>query len=171
MKRTLYTSHPADFDYEAIKADYIEFSLDGNEDMYSESDMIAWHYEEINMDGEIVEYDMKEISKTAGKVFVFGTVGLWNGRMIVGEIVDSLDRRIARAMEDYNRITLDRDLAIEAVHHDGTNHYTIRQLKPDLSEIQRENFENKLDEGLISKRDITHYTRSLRPLIARYYGF
>ena len=63
------------------------------------------------------------------------------------------------------------DLCCEAIHHDGTNHYLYRVFKPDVSDIRKENFLEKVLRGTVTRADITRTTQRLGDKIADVYGW
>lgn len=109
-------------------------------------------------------------------IIVLADLGLWDGRRCgyyehelynISDCLYSLTNGIV-----YPTWYVDRyDFKCDEVHHDGTNHYTYRKWKSGLSDTQRENFLNKIYEGTVTSRDISRYTESLRPYIAKVYGW
>ena len=57
------------------------------------------------------------------------------------------------------------------LHHDGTNYYLYRERKDNINDSQWNNFLNKIYYGKCTKQDISRYTKSLRPRIAKVYGW
>lgn len=59
-----------------------------------------------------------------------GTSGLWTGKVTVADIIESYDDlRKAWSDCDYRNIyEADGHLYIQASHHDGNNHYELREL-------------------------------------------
>ena len=53
----------------------------------------------------------------------------------------------------------------------GVNKDIIREFKPDINSDQADNFCWKLYEGKTTQKDITRYTRSLKPYIKKVYGW
>lgn len=106
-------------------------------------------------------------------IVVIASLGLWNGRkpgykeIESGKVADCLyyDYDDAEFYCDrYNFCGIEH-------HHDGTNFYTYRAWKPGLSDVQKDNFLNKVWSGEAMSCDISRYTRSLRPEIAKVYGW
>ena len=85
-----------------------------------------------------------------------------------GNIADCL-----RLHHDYATFYVDRlgDLRCDDVHHDGTNHYLYRVFKESSTEQQRENLEDKILQGTVTRADITRVTKRLGDEIGQVYGW
>ena len=103
-------------------------------------------------------------------VICIADLGLWNGRFHAFRIYEkpTLDelfmsgRDIEEAewyIDEYN------DLRCDAYHHDGTNHYLYRQMRPDIGPTACENFHKKLLDNMLTRKDINHYTIALGPIV------
>ena len=103
-------------------------------------------------------------------VICIADLGLWNGRCHAFRIFDAptLDelfmsgRDIEEAewyVDEYN------DLRCDAYHHDGTNHYLYRQIRPAIGPMARENFHDKLLNGSLTRKDINHYTLPIGQIV------
>ena len=104
-------------------------------------------------------------------VFCIADLGLWNGRCRAYRVYDApttLDelftsgRDIDEAewyIDEYN------DLRCDAHHHDGTNYYLYRQIRPEIGPMARENFHSKLLNGPLTRKDLNHYTIALGPIV------
>lgn len=104
-----------------------------------------------------------------GKIMVIADLGLWNGRASGYKYLTDNLNSIFDVGEDYNEWYIDDlgDIRCEAVHHDGTNYYLFRAVKPHMN---TEILENKLYEGTATRRDITQYTERLGDYIGKIYG-
>ena len=107
-------------------------------------------------------------------IIVIGDLGLWDGRrsgykiIPSGKISDCLYDRDC----DYADWYCDRyDMRFTGVHHDGRNHYLYRTWAKNLSENQKEKFLEKLYYGTADHKDVLKYTRSIRPYVAKVYGW
>lgn len=107
-------------------------------------------------------------------IIVIADLGLWDGRHSGYKIIHSGNiKDCLYSSCDYNEWYLDQfgNFRCDANHHDGTNHYLYRALKPNISNDQLENFLQKIYNGTHTRRDITRYTRSLGPEIKKVYGW
>ena len=103
-------------------------------------------------------------------VVCIADLGLWNGRCRAHRIYEKpkLDELFYAGhdieeaewyVDEYN------DLRCDAHHHDGTNHYLYRQMRPDIGPTAFENFHNKLLNGQMTRKDLNHYTIALGPIV------
>lgn len=130
---------------------------------YIEQDYSDWFSNEFeNLDKEL-----------QGRVIAIASLGLWKGRRQSYKIMNNnLNSVLDACGGDYLKVYADRyDVKSEAVHHDGVNYITYRMLKPNLSEVQIDNFLNKLASGNFDKKDISRYTTSLKSQINKIYGW
>lgn len=104
-----------------------------------------------------------------GKIMVIADLGLWNGRRSGYKYLTENLNSIFDVGEDYNEWYVDDlgDIRCKAVHHDGTNYYLFRAVKPDMN---MEILEDKLYEGTATRRDITRYTERLGDYVGKIYG-
>lgn len=130
---------------------------------YIAQDCSNWFYDELaNLDSEL-----------QGRVIAIADTGLWNGRRKSYKIMNcNLNSVLDACGGDYLKVYTDRyDVKSVAVHHDGVNYITYRMLKPNLTEVQIDNFMNKLASGDFSQKDISRYTISLKNKINQIYGW
>ena len=107
-------------------------------------------------------------------ILVLANLGLWYGRRGAYKIIESGNIKDCLFDDaDYVEWYCDKwNLRCTAHHHDGTNYYLYREIRPDLTETQKENFMEKLYDGSIrNNRTLRRYTRSIRPEIAKVYGW
>lgn len=109
-------------------------------------------------------------------IIVLADLGLWDGRRFgyyqheMHNISDCLYALVRGC--SYPTWYVDRyDFKCDEAHHDGTNHYIYRAWKDNISEEQKENFLDKVYRGKATSKDITRYTKSLKPYIANVYGW
>lgn len=108
------------------------------------------------------------------KIICIADIGLWDGRRHGYKMMGTNLNSLLQFMDscDYAEFFCDNyDVRGRQSHHDGTHFLLYRQLKPTLSEQQLENFLDKLYYGTLKKGDISRYTLSLRPFVARVYGW
>jgi len=113
------------------------------------------------------------ITVESGNIIAIADLGFWYGRksgykfIPSGNIADCLYSDC-----NHNEWYVDRynNLRCIASHHDGTNHYLYREVKPGITETQLENFTDKIYNGTVKPADITRYTKALGPYIREVYG-
>lgn len=111
--------------------------------------------------------------KLEDEIIVIGDIGRWNGRVRGYKLISSGNIKDCLADEcDYCTWYCDRyNFRFKGAHHDGNNYYLYRQLRPELTYEQRDNFLWKLAHEHVSDRTIRRYTKSIRPEIAKVYGW
>ena len=108
-----------------------------------------------------------------GSYLIIASLGLWNGRFDGGKIIDGyLTEAIQTCFEDYNKVYWqDKNLKVEAIHHDGTNHFIIKKLTDRgidyLNRHQWDMRDKELHQRLFND---SHYTHSVR-FFADLYGW
>lgn len=111
-------------------------------------------------------------------IVLIANLGLWNGRrcgfkeMNTRYVSECLRSGYVNSISDIEYY-VDKlgDFRADESHHDGTNHYLFRVWKPGLSEVQKENFLNKVYCGQVTRKDITRYTNRIGEDIAQVYGW
>ena len=117
--------------------------------------------------------------RTAGEIICIADLGLWNGRrmgykLIGHNIADCLyssvsgDSRCDWYVETNGRAC---DLKCTEAHHDGTNYYVYREIKPEISEYQKNAFLNKIYCGKATQADISRCTKGIGHYVNDVYGF
>ena len=121
---------------------------------------------------ELVEPNLKKMTKDMDYLLVVGSSGLWNGRkeitptLIEGTEFSSVIEMLSR---DINNIVVNiynNKYEIEASHHDGTNYYTVIPFKwdmlthPAITRIMK-------DLGLYE--DLGHFVRDHISIVLRAY--
>ncbi len=131
-------------------------------------DMEMTHLEDLEV---MLNYHLED------DIVVFADLGLWSGRVKgYKEMSNQLNEVLSVFNGDIYSLGLDNyNLVAKDCHHDGTNYYTFRQWKPEVSEETREKFldevyENKLTEKEF-KRKLTRYTKSLKDIVTKLSGF
>lgn len=137
-----------------------------------EHEVYEYWLDEVGLMADEFEATLRYINKRiCGDIVAVGGLGLWNGR-VQGYRVFRNFNEIVRCCEDYNTFEIDRynNLNLKAIHHDGTNYVVFRELKSDLSDVQIDNFLDKIYCGKATKRDLTRYTKSVGHYFDEYYG-
>ena len=106
----------------------------------------------------------KELGRT---IVVIANLGLWNGRRNGWKLTNStnLNGIFEGTCGDYvTWYVEDGEIKCDDTHHDGTNHYTYRVLKDDISDWE---FEELMAEG----KDIDELTEKLGHYVDEIYGW
>ena len=158
-----------DLDYEDWRGD-----LEAEYPDLSEDERIALMYE---INGDYLDDERANLNvQLSQPILVIGDLGLWYGRRMGYKEIESGNIRDCLYSErdiDYSTWYVDKlgDLRCDAIHHDGTNHYTYRVYKDGVRESQIDLLKEKLYQGTATRADITRVTRRLGDDIARVYGF
>lgn len=130
-ERTIYDN----YDLEKIFPDNVLIETAKECDWVDEDEKITeemlwkWRYEESQIDWEIEFERLKDFfqGKTVG---FFGEVGLWHGTYKAGKIGD-FEQLFWRVIEDCDYFKFydeNGHLYLTCSHHDGTNHFEIKEL-------------------------------------------
>ena len=161
MKRIIWTSETNIEDYREF---FEEQDITGENEQYEcldEMNRIWLENERKNLDIELEE-----------NIVILADLGLWFGRR---DGYKEIGNNISGALytnDDYITWYVDRyDMRGDGAHHDGSNHYLYRVWKNGITDAQKENFLNKWASEKATRKDVTRYTKSLRPYIANVYGW
>jgi hypothetical protein len=118
-----------------------------------------------NLDDERVNLNVK----VDGIIVAFAELGLWDGEHQGGAVIGDNVNRILHSDCDYLDWYCDRyNVRCRASHHDGTNYYLYRVAK------DREQAKRLVDaiayDGM-TEEQFRKATRSLRPYVAKVYGW
>ena len=104
-----------------------------------------------------------------GVIVVFADLGLWDGHHNGAKTVGSNVSNILRSNDDYLDWYCDRyNVRCEGVHHDGTNTYLYRVAR---DEEQARRLVNSIAYEGMTEQEFMRATKSLRPYVARVYGW
>ena len=107
--------------------------------------------------------------KVDGVIVVYALLGLWDGIHFGGKTCGNNVRNILSSKCDYVEWFCDRyNVRCNASHHDGNNHYLYRVAK---DEETAERIVNRIVDGDMTEEQFRKATKSLRPYVARVYGF
>lgn len=111
--------------------------------------------------------------KLNGMIVVIADLGLWDGRRMGYKLISS--GNIKDCLYDnceYITWYCDRyNFRAVACHHDGINRYLYRVFRDDVSGTQIAKFLHRVARGEANDRMIRRYTKSIRPEIAKVYGW
>lgn len=87
------------------------------------------HSNNLNLESEEGNVECYELNHPVKYYLVIGDLGLWYGTVQGGKIIRGLWRAIRECFEDYNHIyQKGKRLHVDAIHHDGTNRFQIKEL-------------------------------------------
>lgn len=108
-------------------------------------------------------------------IIAIADLGLWNGRRMGYKMIESSNISDClytdRDIYDVEWYCDAYDFRATMWHHDGMNEILYRMRKEDVSDYQWDDFLYKLYTGKAKRKDITRYTKSLQPFIAKVYGW
>lgn len=175
-KNIIYSSDPYDFNEEEMRESWLE-SAEVNdweipEDGPSDDDLWEEWYDQNERDWDDIEGEVKWHDER-GSYLIIASLGLWNGRFDGGKIINGYLTKVIRAcFEDYNKVYWqDKNLKVEATHHDGTNYFIIKKLTDRGIEFYNNHYYDYDDRTMHQKlfRD-AHYSHSV-DFFARIYGW
>ena len=156
--RVIWTNDDYD-EWEHYAKKYNEYEEDKiNEDTYAdECETNLWdERENLNV-------------KVDGCIVAFANLGLWDGKHNGAKVVGSNVRNILNSDCDYLDWYCDRyNVRCTATHHDGTNHIVYRVAK---SDDEAERLVDKIAYDGMTEEEFMKKTKSLRPYVAKVYGF
>ena len=105
-----------------------------------------------------------------GCIVCFAVLDLWDGHYNGAKIIgDNIKNILRGSCGDYVTWFCDRfNVRCEDAHHDGTNVYLYRIAK---NREQAEKLVNKIAHGGMTEEKFRKATRSVRPFIAKIYGW
>ena len=175
-KHIIYSSDPYNFNEEEMRESWLE-SAEVNdweipEDGPSDDDLWQEWYEQNERDWDDIKREVKYHDER-GSYLIIASLGLWNGRFDGGKIIDGyLTEAIRACFKDYNKVYWqDKNLKVEAIHHDGTNYFIIKKLTDRGIEFYNNHCYDYDDRTMHQKlfRD-AHYSHSV-DFFARIYGW
>lgn len=156
------------YDNDDCKEAYKDF-LEANELEESEMSFDEWVQEDINA---WLEAERMNLDKECGDILCIAELGLWDGKHSGYKILRGGNvRHIFRVTcGDDVEFYCDRyNVKCTDTHHDGTNHYTFREIREG---VNIDKLCQKIYDGEeISAQLLNKYTKSLRPYVAKVYGW
>ena len=153
--------------YEDWEDDFRDY-LDVNGYEEDEVDLYEWVDETLSI---YLQDERENLNKNVdGCIVAFADLGLWdghhNGAKVVGENVKNILRG---SCGDYVKWYCDQyNVRCYDCHHDGTNHYLYRVAK---SYEDAKRLVDKIAYGGMTEKQFRKATRSLRPYVAKVYGW
>lgn len=170
MSEKKYIIWSEDIDYENDWKKYIEQEFPKIVDQ-DEKERLAYEINQEHLEDERMNLDIE-----TEPIIAIADLGLWRGHVQgykeIGTNVKNCLYSFVKGMSSIE-FYLDKngDLCADEMHHDGTNHYVFRAIKPDVSDETIENLKNKLYYGNATRRDITRATYRLGDIVAKVYGW
>jgi hypothetical protein len=125
---------------------------------YCDCSNIAYDAELENLD-----FDLDE------NILCIASLGLWDGIKDAYKEMDNNLNNILSNLEDRNIVYSDgKDIRAKCIHHDGTNFYLYRVLKPG---VNTDKFYKKIYDGTYTWDDVLKYTKSVLPYVKEVYGW
>ena len=166
-----------DYDHRVIWSndDYDEWErcmlIDYPDEKSREEEGIEINYERYHADCDQYLYDERANLdvEVNGVIVAFGVLGLWDGNHNAACTFGNKVKNILKSECDYLDWYCDRyNVRCKASHHDGTNYYLYRVAK------DRKQAKELVDaiayEGM-TEEEFRKATRSLRPYVAKVYGW
>lgn len=132
----------------------------------------SFYYRCTELNAQYLYDEIENLNISLGNnVLALADLGLWNGRKNGYKILPANVNSIFNVSNDSNHYYADgRNIRAKCSHHDGTNYILFRKLKDGVSVEQIESLLLKNDYSLTSQQ-ISKYTESLRPYVAKVYGW
>ena len=104
-----------------------------------------------------------------GYIVAFARLGLWNGNFNGAKLVGTNVNQILSTSDDYATWYCDLyNVKCETIHHDGRNYILYRVAE---NKDKAETLANKIAYGGMNEKEFRKATESLRPYIAKVYGW
>jgi len=124
-----------DLAHSYIEANDIDTDIDNLDDCL----MYQYASETNQLDFEDFEIVLKDYLENH-KLIAFADLGLWNGRYARYKFIDNINDFYS-LLEDYNKIYSENGkLYINAIHHDSTNYFELRELTDKGIEMRDNDF-------------------------------
>ena len=157
--------------------DDIKESLDECGVDYSKWEEYKFYEEMLDLNDMYFEDEKSNLDiPTEGRIIEIADVGLWDGRRMGYNL---LDEHNIKACLNFKRdceyaewwVDSHNNLRSKQTHHDGTNYILYREVKPEITSDQLDNFCWKLYRGKATSKDITKYTRAIGKQVRNVYGW
>lgn len=125
-------------------------------------------------DGYLLDERVNLNIQLSQPILVIGDIGRWNGRVMGYKDIPSGNIRDCLYSDtDYSTWYVDRngDLRCDAIHHDGSNFYLYRAIRPGVSQSQIDRLKGKIYHGVVTRADIDRVTMRLGDAIGKVYGW
>ena len=165
----IWSSYTYNWDREGMKMEYEEIYEKTPDE--EELDRFIEDTNAMYLDDEYANVTFYEEEHGSKTYVILADLGLWNGRAEGGKIIKGLWNAISKCFEDYNHVyEYRRRLCVDAIHHDGTNHFQIKELTPvgmDYMENHPYMSDRELHERLFKD---SHYSHEVT-MFKKMYGW
>lgn len=144
---------------------------------YSDWDEHKFYEEMVELNDLYLEDERVNLNiPTEGRIIEIADIGLWNVRKMGYNFLDEHNIRACLNFKnscEYGEWWVDshNNLRSKQTHHDGTHYILYREVKPEISSDQLDNFWWKLYHGTATSKDITKYTRAIGKQVRNVYGW
>lgn len=144
-------------------------------------DYSDWTEEEFRQ--EMIDYNQSyfmdeksNLNIPTGRIIEIADIGLWDGRRMGYNLLNEHNLKACLNFKsdcNYAEWWVDshNNLRSRQTHHDGSHYILFREVKPNITSDQLDNFCWKLYRGKATSKDITRYTRSLGQRVKNVYGW
>ena len=148
--------------------DFDEWYEEMLKDGYDEEEITPelYHHDcEINLGDERTNLNIE----VCGHIIAYANIGTWQGNVNGCGIIGSNVRDILSSNCDYCTWYCDAyNVRFDGIHHDGSNHYLYRVVE---TKEQAERLMDRVVNGSLTEVQFRKATKSLRPYVARVYGW
>jgi len=154
-------------DYDDWKAD-----LEAEYPDMTDDQRIALMYE---INGDYLNDERANLDiQLSREIIVIADLGLWNGRVQGYKMIHSGNIKDCLSSDcDSNEWYVDKkgNFRCIAHHHDGTNYYLYRVIKPDATDEQVSRLQHRIFDRKVTNADISRVTERLGDKIGAVYGW
>lgn len=142
--------------------------FDGEDADFSEERIEQRFLDDLDLFYEDAEMNLSK--KLPNNIIGIADIGRWNGRTSdYVKLGNNLNEVLYAGNSDDIHVYCDRyNVCSELADHDGSTYVTYRMVKDG---VDVDKFLGKVYNGTCTKKDITRYTKSLRPYIKLCYGW
>lgn len=169
-RNIIYSSELRDWTSDKFKQDY-RINHELSEEEMSEVTDDTLYDEAVFENEEWLSCERENLDvKLSNNIIIIADLDLWNGHKSGYKVIgNNLNNILSCSSSDYYEVYCDSyNVRAESAHHDGTNSYLFREIKENVN-IER--LKEKIYNNDFTSADISRYTKSLRPYVAKIYGW
>ena len=173
-KYVIYSSDISEIDNEDFYNELVaEGIIDPEITKYGSDEWYDYLCEDNNF--QLEDERMNLCIQTENDIIAIADLGLWNGRRMaykeVGDNVNACLQSYVNGMSELEVYVENGELKASESHHDGTNNYTFREYKSDISDDDKEDFKDMLYNGTATLKDMDKYTMPMGHYAAEVFGW